>query len=93
MAVAFLYECINKGVSIHLITKHNGNLYETLSKYRLNHLFDSVENVSSSDSKSNHVTCKPAIFIDDSFKERRDVNMNLKIPVFSPDAIDSLMNS
>jgi len=90
--IAFLYHCLNRGKRLHLLTRHKGNVQETLTQFRLNGLFDTVVHLQQADSKANHITCRPCIFIDDSFSERADVQNTLGIPVFAPDAVESLMD-
>ena len=89
--VAFLYQCVNEGVRIHLITRHAGNVDEKLQNFRMNGLFDSVIHIKNGEKKSRHITHENSIFIDDSFVERYDVFSTLNIPVFAPDAIESLI--
>lgn len=90
-AVAFLYQCVNRGITIHLLTRHNGLVDETLGRARLRGLFDDVIHLQSDERKSDHIHHADAIFIDDSFRERKDVHERKGIPVFAPDAIECLM--
>lgn len=89
--ILFLYKSINEKKKIILITKHAKNLDRSLEKFRLRSLFDEIIHLKSDEEKWRYVTNLHSIFIDDSFKERRDVYKNLKIPVFSPDAVESLL--
>ncbi|WPR71619.1 ATP-grasp domain-containing protein [Flavobacterium sp. NG2] len=83
--VATLYKFINEGKQIHLITKHQFNLAETLLNYKIDRLFDSIIHLKREDNKFEHIKYTDAIFIDDSFQERKDVLDKLKIPVFGID--------
>ena len=83
--VGNLYRFLNENKKIHLITKNKYNLKETLTKYKLNTLFDSIIHLKHDDRKSNYILNADSIFIDDSFAERKDVYDNLKIPVFGID--------
>lgn len=91
--VAFLYQCVSDGKRIHLISRHAGELAATLARHRLGGLFDSVLHLGRDASKADHILSKDAIFIDDSFAERRDVFQRMGIPVFGPDAVESLLDS
>lgn len=91
-AIQFLYKCINRGVEIILITRHAGELNEILHKYRLNHLFDKVVHLRDGEKKSSSITHPNAIFIDDSFSERLDVQINKKIATFDCSMIEFLLD-
>lgn len=90
--VAFLYQCVNKGKLVYLITKHNKNVEHILEKYKLSKLFDKVFHIDISHEKAEIIKHKKAIFIDDSFSERIKVKRQKQIPVFSPDAIECLLD-
>jgi hypothetical protein len=83
--VGTLYRFMNQGKKIYLITKHKYDLRQTLLKKRLTELFDNIIHLKQEDVKSEFIEHKDAIFIDDSFAERREVLMNAKIPVFGVD--------
>jgi hypothetical protein len=88
--IALIYRWINEKKDRILITKHKYNLTETLHKYHLDNLFTTIIHLSQNDIKSDFITEKDAIFIDDSFTERMDVLLNNGIPVFSLDCISGL---
>jgi hypothetical protein len=85
--VGTLYRFINQGKKIYLITKHKYDLQQTLLKNRLTGLFDNIIHLKQDENKSEFINHKNAIFIDDSFAERREVHKNAKIPVFGVDKI------
>ncbi|MFT0531232.1 ATP-grasp domain-containing protein [Castellaniella hirudinis] len=89
--LAFLYQAINNGCTVTLLTRHAGDLNNTLIKMRLDSLFDNVMHIKDGSSKAHHIHPAAAIFIDDSFQERADVRHRLGIPVFSPDMIEALL--
>lgn len=89
---AFLFQCRNRGIRIHLVSRHTGSLTEILRRYRLDGLFDSVAHLDALACKSGYIEAKRAIFIDDSFAERKRVHDALGIPVFAPDSIESLLD-
>jgi hypothetical protein len=90
-AVAFLYQCVNRKIAVHLLTRHGGSVGETLRQARLESLFDDIIHLQSGERKSDSIHHINAIFIDDSFRERKDVREQKGIPVFAPDAIECLM--
>lgn len=89
--VSFVFRCINSHIPIKLITKHSKDINESLLQHRLTNLFDEVIHISQSEQKYKYITSKNAIFIDDSFAERKQVADKLNIPVFSPDMVESLL--
>lgn len=90
--VGFLYQCLNQNKRIVLLTKHEKNLEETLSRFRLSRIFDEHIHIKKEESKADFITDRSAIFIDDSFAERKNVADKLGIPVFAPDALPALIN-
>ncbi len=89
--IAFLYNALNKGKKIVLLSKHNKDIVDTLKKYRLDNLFDEVIHINQNDHKYSYIKSVNSIFIDDSFAERKEVAENIGISVFSPDMISELM--
>lgn len=90
-AVALLYQCLNRNVKLHLLTRHADLVDETLKRHRLTGLFDEIIHLKSGELKSSHIKHSNAIFIDDSFAERKEVRTKLGISVFAPDAIECLL--
>jgi predicted ATP-grasp superfamily ATP-dependent carboligase len=90
-AMRFVYQCINKDVKVHLITKHKADLPTTLRDHHLENVFDEVIWLKEEDNKSEHINKNLAIFIDDSFAERRAVTEKCGIPVFDSHMIEALM--
>lgn len=91
-AIKFIYQCINKNIKITLITKHSKDIKKTLLDFKIDNLFDEVILLKKEDEKSEYINInKNVIFIDDSFSERKNISQKLKIPVFSVDAIKSLI--
>jgi len=88
--LSLLFKLKEDGKKINLITRHEGNLKTQLEKNFSNSFFHSVIHIKDNSAKSAHIKNINSIFIDDSFKERKDVSTNLNIPVFSPDAIEPL---
>lgn len=91
--VSFITQCINNKKKVILITKHSKNIYQSLAEYRLSHLFDEIIHIDQGDQKYKYMKAGSAIFIDDSFAERKAVSERLNIPVFSPDMVESLLEN
>jgi predicted ATP-grasp superfamily ATP-dependent carboligase len=89
--VLFLYKSINDGKKIILISKHNGNLKKALKNYRLTDIFDKIIHLKKEDKKYKYILNKDAIYIDDSFSERKEIKDKLGLCVFSPDMIECLL--
>ena len=87
----FIYQCINNGIKMHLITKHKGNLNLTLEKYRLQNIFDDLILLKENNRKCLYIKEKKSIFLDDSFSERKSVSEICHIPVFDFQMIECLM--
>lgn len=90
-AMAFIYLCKNRGIKLTLLSCHHGNLQQALEGFRLDALFDRVFHVEQGKFKADYIDNANAIFIDDSFAERRRVRLKTGIPVFSVDMIEALM--
>lgn len=89
--ISFLYKSINENKKIILLSKHRGNLKKELKKYRINNIFDEIIHIKPTDQKVEYIKDKDAIFIDDSFVERKNVKERYDIYVFSPDMICTLL--
>lgn len=92
-ALKLIYICINKSIPVILITRHNGNLDHTLKKHRLNALFDEIIHLRNGQPKSDYITDDKAIFIDDSFSERKQVHESIGIPTFDCSMIEGLISN
>lgn len=89
----YLYQAINAGKKVHLLSKHIGNIHDELKKYRISEeLFEDIQVISADDEKFKYIMERDAIFIDDSFSERKKISEILGIPVFDIDMIESLLN-
>jgi len=88
--ISFIFEMINRGKEIILITKHRGDLQLFLKKHRIELLFDEIIHLDLDDEKSEYIKKDKSILIDDSYSERIKCFRRLKIAVFAPDAVESL---
>jgi predicted ATP-grasp superfamily ATP-dependent carboligase len=89
--ITYLVQCLNKKISLHLITRHAEDLTLSLKRLRLAQLFDEIIWLQKGERKSAFITETDSIFIDDSFSERLDVKETLGIPVFDEHMIECLM--
>lgn len=91
--IMFLYQQVGKGKSIHLLSKHFGDLCADLKRNKIaENLFDEIILVGEQEEKKIYITERSAIFIDDSFAERQRVSDYCKIPVFDLDMVESLID-
>ena len=91
--IRFLYQCINKGKKLHLISRHEGDLYVDMEHLHIpTSLFNDIMVIDKNGFKSDYITEEKAIFIDDSFSERQNVKEVNNIPVFDVDMIESLID-
>lgn len=96
-AIWFLYQCVNSGKKIVLLTRHHADHDDTAKEALTRHkipveLFDEIVELPFTASKYTVMNPKGAIFIDNSYAERKLVHEKLKIPVFDVDAIEVLMD-
>ena len=91
-AIALVYQCMNRNIQIHLLTRHADSASKTLKQHRFTGLFNEIIHLRPDELKSAYIKHSNAVFIDDSFAERKEVSEETGIPVFSPDAIESLLN-
>jgi predicted ATP-grasp superfamily ATP-dependent carboligase len=90
--MSFIYKALNLNKKIYLLTKHKSNIKETLKKLKIHHeIFEEIIVLKIDQKKSEFIKdIDKSIFIDNSFKERKDVFEIHGIPVFDVDSIDVL---
>lgn len=93
-AISLIYQCVDRGIPVHLLTRHEGDLDSALTAHRISRaLFDSVVHVPAGAKKSAYITPSPrAVFIDDSFAERADICAAFGIKTFGVDSIEGLID-
>ncbi len=80
--IGLIYQSINAGKQIGLVTKHVHDVAKTLAKHNISPtLFSEVISLEKDEDKHPHLQ-PDSIFIDDSFAERRQVLGQTGIPVF-----------
>ncbi len=89
----FIYQARNKGKRIILLSKHATDIHFDLKRLAISEdLFDEIRVIDVLEEKSDYVTEKDAIFVDDSFAERKKISEKCNIPVFDVDMIESLID-
>ena len=88
--VKLIFQCVNQGRPVKLLTRHRGDLALTLAKHRLAGLFDQLIHIAGSERKSGHILESDAILIDDSFSERMEVEAACGIATFDCSMIEML---
>jgi hypothetical protein len=88
--VKLIYQCINRGVQVKLLTRHAQDISQSLAKYHLYGLFDTVIHLRKGEPKSAEVTEPDAILVDDSFAERMEVATRRGIRTFDGSMIEVL---
>jgi hypothetical protein len=90
--IRFLFQCVNRGVRLKLLTKHASDVTQTLQMYRLSGMFDQVIHLEKSASKADYITDQEAIFLDDSFSERKQVSERLGLLTFDGSMLEVLLD-
>jgi carbamoyl-phosphate synthase large subunit len=90
--VAFLYQCLNGDHPLVLLTRHRGDLEQTLDRFRLRGLWDRVIHVADDQAKADFITEPDAILIDDSFRERADAHARRGIATFDASMLELLLD-
>lgn len=91
ITIKVLYQCVNNGIRIVLLTKHDGDLKAELEHYRIAGLFDEIIHISREDHKYKYIRDKDGIFIDDSYGERKAIRSAVGIPIFDTHMIECLL--
>ena len=96
--IAYLYQCRRKKIRISLITRHEDTFNESLQKSfdKLcidSRLFDEILQLHWDEKKTDVIkNTESSIFLDNSFKERKEVHDAFGIPVFDISNIDCLFD-
>jgi hypothetical protein len=93
LAMAFVYQCRNRGIAVVLLTKHRYNLADTMRSCGISeHLFEQVVQIEDGQDKWAFIDPMGAIFIDNYWFDRRAVKEKFGIPVFDVDGIECLLH-
>ena len=90
----FIYQCIERGVRVTLLTRHETDVRLDMQKYRIfPELFDEIVCIPRSEQKTDHVSpSKKALFIDDSFAERAAMAKRFGITVLGVESVEALID-
>lgn len=93
-ALEFVYQCVERGIPVTLLTRHETDIIADLKARRiLPELFDRIICLPRSERKIDHVApSENALFIDDSFAERKSMRDAFGITVLGVDAIEALLD-
>lgn len=93
-AMRFVYQCLNKGIQIILITKHAYDIHDTMKKIRLSeNIFDEIIVVPLEKDKCDYMDNSiQSIFIDNAYTERKRVKEKLGMPTFDVSNIECLID-
>jgi len=89
--VTIIYQCLNRGVRVILLTRHGKDVKATLDKFRLTVLFDEIVHLTNGESKANYIKSSKAVFIDDSFSEVSAVGRIMGVTAIHTSAADLLL--
>lgn len=90
--MSFVYQCKNNGIKVYLITKHGANIHQSLRKFWIDpSIFDKIISLHLEERKSDFIEDENAIFIDNWYKERKEVSDKHGIPCFDVDVVKSLI--
>ncbi len=92
LLLLFLLQCKQENIPVTVLTRHKGPYKISLQSFGLDRLIDIFIELSEDEKKSNFIDAKNPLFIDDSYRERKEVHDALGIPVFSLDMIESLID-
>ncbi len=91
--IKFVYQCKRDNKKIVLLTRHEFNIYDTLKRLAIaENLFDKIIVLYNNQQKADFINPEKAIFIDNAYKEREEVYVKHKIPVFDVDGIEILLD-
>lgn len=93
LVLSLIFESINLGRTVKLITRHRGDLREILNRHRITGLFDEIIHLKDREPKSDYIKESEAILVDDSFAERLEVSDRLGIPTFDCSMIEMLVHT
>jgi hypothetical protein len=90
--VRFLFQCLNEKKQLVLLTRHRGDVQETLAMHRLGGLWDEIVQLGDGERKSDYIAGGAAILIDDSFRERSDAARRRGIATFDVSMLELLID-
>ncbi|MBE6789241.1 MAG: ATP-grasp domain-containing protein [Ruminococcaceae bacterium] len=90
----FIYQCVENKIPVTLLTRHETDIIVDLKARRISpELFDNIVCLPRSERKIDHVKpSKKALFVDDSFQERKSMHDAFGIYTLGPDSVEALLN-
>ena len=88
--LSFVVEARNRGIPVAVLSKHSGNLKEALGGLGIRGLFDEVIQIGETDHKSNYIFGDMPLLIDDSYQERKQLNLSGRGVAIAPSEISNL---
>jgi len=93
--IKYLYQCYNKGVKVILLSRHDedneDSIRDSIMKHAISEgLFYKIISISNNQEKSDYIRPENAIFIDNSYVERKKIHDRYGIPVFDVEGIEVL---
>lgn len=90
----FIYQCVEKKIPVTLLTRHETDIITDLEARRISpSLFDNIICLPRSERKIDHVNpSKKALFVDDSFAERKSMRDKFGIYTLGPDSVEALLD-
>ena len=92
--LSFIYQCVENKIPVTLLTRHETDIIEDLKVRRIApELFDNIICLPRSERKIDHVNPSPkALFVDDSFAERKSMTDAFGIISLGVDAVEALLD-
>jgi predicted ATP-grasp superfamily ATP-dependent carboligase len=93
--LSILYTSRNKNIPVYLVSRHKYNIEETLKKMCISKdIFSKIYHLDSKTPKSSVIEERPALFIDDSFRERREVSKKYdNVYCYDVDCVSAIRDS
>ncbi len=90
----FIYQCVERKIPVILLTRHETDIIADLKARRIYpELFDKIICLPRSERKIDHVNpSKKALFVDDSFAERKSMRDKFGIYTLGVDAVEALLD-
>ena len=90
----FIYQCVEKNIPVILLTRHDTDVVLDLKARRIDPaLFDRIVCLPRSERKIDHVSPKgKALFVDDSFAERKSMQDAYGVYALGVDAVEALLD-
>lgn len=94
MAISLIYKCLNKGIPVYLVTKHAKNIHKSLKERKIcEDIFTEIIAVKMQEKKIDYMhPGARALYVDDSFAERKMVWEKFGIKVMGVDSLEVLLN-